>query len=73
MATIAARTIRTLPVIDLENLASGAERTAGEFLVEVAVDASAWRRDRNDIDVTVRPPEDNALSPLTEGNNDGIG
>jgi hypothetical protein len=61
MATIAARAIRTLHVIDLENLASDADRTAGEFLdvmdryrsvvriagddlVEVAVDASAWRR-----------------------------
>ncbi|HUP71830.1 MAG TPA: NYN domain-containing protein [Acidimicrobiales bacterium] len=61
MTTITARTIRTLHVIDLENLASGAGRTAGEFLdamdryrsvvriagddlVEVAVDASAWRR-----------------------------
>ena len=61
MATIAARPIRTLHVIDLENLASGVGKSAGEFLdvvdryrsvaqiesddlVEVAVDASAWRR-----------------------------
>jgi len=61
MATIAARSIRTLHVIDLENLASGVGKSAGEFLdvmdryrsviriatddlVEVAIDASAWRR-----------------------------
>ena len=60
MPTIATRAIRTLHVIDLENLASGADRSAGELLdamdryrsvariaggdlVEVAVDASAWR------------------------------
>ena len=56
-----ARAIRTLHVIDLENLASGADKSVGEFLdvvarycsvmrietddlVEVAIDASAWRR-----------------------------
>jgi len=61
MATVAAQVIRTLHVIDLENLASGADKSAAEFLdvmdryravmriapndlVEVAVDASAWRR-----------------------------
>lgn len=61
MATVAAYAIRTLHVIDLENLASGVDKSAGEFLdvvdryrsvmriapddlVEVAVDASAWRR-----------------------------
>ena len=32
MTTIAARTIRTLHVIDLENLAVGANKSAGEFL-----------------------------------------
>jgi hypothetical protein len=61
MATVATHAIRTLHVIDLENLASGADKSPGEFLdvmdryrsvmriasddlVEVAVDASAWRR-----------------------------
>jgi hypothetical protein len=60
MATIGARRMRTLHVIDLENLARGTARSVGEFLdvvdryravaridtgdlVEVAVDASAWR------------------------------
>ena len=32
MTTIAAQAIRTLHVIDLENLASGADKSAGEFL-----------------------------------------
>jgi hypothetical protein len=61
MGTIAAVSIRTLHVIDLENLASGVGKSQGEFLdvmdryrsvariaiddlVEVAIDASAWRR-----------------------------
>jgi hypothetical protein len=60
MATVATHAMRTLHVIDLENLASGADKSADEFLdvldryrsvmriaphdlVEVALDASAWR------------------------------
>lgn len=49
MATITAQTIRTLHVLDLENLASGVDKSAVEFLDVVDRYRSVVRIDTNDL------------------------